>query len=53
MNLLKYFSNPVSIYFLEVMESPEDQCVESVQSPDAHLAFVCWLSSQKISIVDL
>ena len=30
MNLLKLLSNPVSIYFLEVIEIPEDQCVKSV-----------------------
>ena len=37
MNLLKSLSNPVSIYFLEVMETPEDQCVKSAESPDAYL----------------
>ena len=37
MNLLKSLSNPVSIYFLEVMEIPEDQCVKSAESPDAYL----------------
>ena len=37
MNLLKSLSNSVSIYFLEVMETPEDQCVKSVQGPDVYL----------------
>ena len=37
MNLLKSLSNPVSIYFLEVMETPEDQCVKSAQSLDTYL----------------
>ena len=37
MNLLKSLSNPISIYFLQVMEPPEDQCVKSVQHPDAYL----------------
>ena len=36
MKLFKSLSNPVSIYFLEVMETSEDQCVKSVQSPDAY-----------------
>ena len=37
MNLLNFLSNPVNIYFLEVMEAPEDQFVKSVQSPDVYL----------------
>ena len=36
MNLLKSLSNPISICFLEFMETPEDQCVKSVQNPDAY-----------------
>ena len=48
MNLLKSLSNAVSIYFLKVMKIPEDQCVKSVQSPDAYLVnpienFSFWL----------
>ena len=37
MNLLKSLSNPVSIYFLEGMETPEDQCVKSAHSSDGYL----------------
>ena len=37
MNLSKSLGNPVSISFLKVMETPEDQCVKSFQSLDAYL----------------
>ena len=37
MNLLKSLSNTVSIYLIEIMETPEDQCVKSAQNPDVYL----------------
>ena len=37
MNLLKCLSNAVNIYFLEVIDTLENQCVKSFQSPDAYL----------------